>query len=51
MKFVSGIIATTIVYTVVGASLTIGVKAAKTVYENGLGDKVAETSKKLFHRK
>lgn len=51
MKIVSNVIATMFVYTVVGAGLVLGTKAAQTVYENGLGDKVAEASKKLFQRK
>jgi hypothetical protein len=51
MKLVSGIITATATYMVVGAGLVLGIKAAQTVYENGLGDKIAEGSKKLFNRK
>ena len=51
MKLVSGVIATVVTYTVIGAGLVLGTKVAQTVYENGLGDKVTEASKKLFQRK
>lgn len=51
MKVVSNIIATAIVYTVVGTSLALGAKIAETVYENGLGEKVTKASKKLFQSK
>ena len=51
MKFVKGIAATTIVYTVIGASVVLGTKIAQNLYENGLGDKVTKLSKKLFPEK
>ena len=51
MKFVSNVIATTVTYAVIGVGLVLGTKAAQTMYENGLGDKVTEVSKKLFQRK
>lgn len=51
MKLVSSIIATTVTYAVIGAGLVLGTKAAQTVYENGLGDKITDVSKKLFQRK
>ena len=51
MKFVSGVVATIVTYTVIGAGLVLGTKIAQTMYENGLEDKVKNASNKLFHRK
>lgn len=51
MNFVKNTIAIVFTYTIIGAGLVLGTKAAQTVYENGLGDKIANGSKKLFQRK
>lgn len=50
MKFVGRVIATTVTYAVIGVGLVLGTKAAETMYENGLGDKVTKVSKKLFRK-
>ena len=51
MKFVSGVVKTIVTFAVVSAGMVLGTKAAETVYENGLGDKIKEASRKLFHHK
>ncbi len=51
MKFVGRVIATYVTYMIVGTGLVLGAKAAETIYENGLGDKVTKASKKLFQGK
>ena len=48
---VKGIVNAGIVYAVVGAAIVIGYNTATTVWENGLGDKVANVSKKLLSKK
>lgn len=45
---IKGIVKAGIVYAVVGASMVIGYNTATTVWNNGLGDKVAKVSKKLL---
>ena len=51
MKFVKNVITMTVTYAVIGAGLVLGTKVAQTAFDNGLGDKVTEVSKKLFQRK
>lgn len=51
MKFVSRTITVYVTYMIVGTSIVLGAKAANTIYENGLGDKVTKASKKLFQGK
>ena len=50
MKVVGNIIKTVVAYTVIGAGLTIGVKAGEIVMENGLSEKITAASKKLFRK-
>lgn len=50
MKFVTNIIKLGAIYTVVIASAVIGYNAGETIWENGLGDKVKNGSKKLFKK-
>ena len=51
MKLVTNVIATYVTYMVIGAGLMLGLKTGQTVYENGLGDKVKNVSKKLLQGK
>lgn len=51
MKVVSRAIAVYVTYMIVGTGIVLGAKAANTIYENGLGDKVTKASKKLFQGK
>lgn len=51
MKFVSRTIAVYVTYMIIGTGIVLGAKAANTIYENGLGDKITKASKKLFQGK
>ena len=50
-KTIKGIVNAGVVYTVVGAAIVIGYNTATTVWDNGLGDKVAKVSQKLLSKK
>lgn len=51
MKTVKNIVVAGVTYVVLGASVVIGFAAGTTIWENGLQDKVAKVSKKLFKDK
>lgn len=48
---IKGIVKAGVVYAVVGAGIVIGYNTASTVWNNGLGDKVAKVSQKLLSKK
>ena len=50
MKVVGNFIGTIIAFAATAAGITIGVKVTENLWENGLGDKVTATSKKLFRK-
>lgn len=51
MKIVSKTIATGLTYAAIGAGWVLGTKAVEIAYENGLKEKIANASKKLFRKK
>ena len=51
MNTFKGIVSTAVRLLVTGAAIVIGYNAGSTIWENGLGDKVAEKSRKVFSKK
>ena len=50
MSTIKNIIVVGVTYFIVGASAVVGYNAGKTIWENGLGNKVAEKTGKLFNK-
>ena len=51
MLKVKNIVLTGVIYLVAGVTCIIGFNAGAAIWENGLGDKVSEKTRKLFHKK
>ena len=51
MGFIKNLVGTALTFLVGGAAIVFGYSAGTTIWENGLGDKVAEKTQKTFSKK
>ena len=51
MKTIKSMVGTVVTLLVSGAAIVIGYNAGSTIWENGLGARVAEKSQKVFSKK